>query len=126
MLIFQLQSQPNSTELCVRVLTDIVKFAKNSTELQIYVKIYTYYYVVMKTSQAVAMRIRDLLTAKNMTQYRLCKIMAIHQNTLSTIMSAKNKSVNLNTLILISRGFGITVSEFLNHPIFESDELDID
>ena len=80
----------------------------------------------MKTSQAVAKRIKDLLAKKDMTQYRLCKNIAMHNNTMTNIMTAKNKSVNLNTILLISRGLGITASEFLNDPIFENAELDVD
>jgi len=80
----------------------------------------------MKTSQAVAKRIKDLLAQKDMTQYRLCKNIAMHNNTMTNIMTAKNKSVNLNTILLISRGLGITASEFLNDPIFENAELDVD
>ena len=80
----------------------------------------------MKTSEAVAKRIRALLVKKNMTQYRLCKNLAMHQNTMTNIMTAKNKSVNLNTVLLVSRGLGITASEFFNDPIFESDDLNIE
>ena len=77
----------------------------------------------MKTSQAVAKRVKDLLVQKNMTQYRLCKNIAMHLNTMTNIMTAKHKSVNLNTILQISKGLGITASEFLNDPIFESDDL---
>ena len=80
----------------------------------------------MKTSEAVARRIRKLLDEKQMTQYRLCKNMAIHETTMSTIMSAKNKSVNLNTILLVCRGLGITVIDFFSDPIFDSAELEID
>ena len=80
----------------------------------------------MKTSQAVAKRTKDLLAQKNMTQYRLCKNIAMHNNTMTNIMTAKNKSVNLNTILLICRGLGMTASEFLNDPVFENAELDFD
>ena len=79
----------------------------------------------MKTSEAVAKRIRELLIQKNMTQYRLCKDMAIHLNTMTNIMTAKNKSVNLNTILQICRGLGITASEFMSDPMFNNTELDI-
>jgi len=80
----------------------------------------------MKTSEAVASRIRELLKQKNMTQYGLCKKMAIHLNTLTNIMTAKNKSVNLNTIILVCRGLEVTVEHFFSDPIFESEELVIE
>jgi DNA-binding Xre family transcriptional regulator len=79
----------------------------------------------MKTSEVVAKRIRALLFEKNITQYKLCKNMAIPEITLTRIMTTKNKSVNLNTILLVCRGIGITAGEFFTDPIFESPELDI-
>jgi len=80
----------------------------------------------MRVSEAVAKRTRALLLEKNMTQYRLEKVMAIPHNTMTTIMNAKNNSVNLKTILQISRGLGITASEFLNDPLFENASLEID
>ena len=80
----------------------------------------------MKTSEAVARRIKNLLAEKGMTQYRLCKNIAIHETTMSTILSAKNKSVNLDTIWLVCRGFGITIVDFFNDPIFDDSKIDID
>ena len=80
----------------------------------------------MKISEAVAKRTRDLLIQKNITQYRLCKELAMHPRSMATIMAGENKSVNLKTILLFSRGLGITASEFLNDPLFESLELEVD
>lgn len=52
--------------------------------------------------------------------------MAIPHNTMTTIMTAKNKSVNLKTVMQIARGLGITASEFLDDPRFNDEEVDID
>ena len=78
----------------------------------------------MKISEAVARRTKDLIAQKNITQYRLCKDIDMHLNTMTNIMTAKNKSVNLKTILQISKGLGITPSEFLDDPIFTSVELD--
>ena len=80
----------------------------------------------MKISEAVAKRTRELLIQKGITQYRLEQKMAIPHNTMTTIMNAKNNSVNLKTVMQISRGVGISFSEFFNSPIFENEELEID
>ena len=80
----------------------------------------------MKISEAVAKRTRDLLEKKKMTQYRLCKDLAMHPRTMATIMAGENKAVNLKTVLLFSRGLGITAAEFLNDPIFENADLDIE
>ena len=42
------------------------------------------------------------------------------------IMSAKNRGIELNTVMMIARGFQMTVLEFLDDPIFMSEELEIE
>ncbi len=79
----------------------------------------------MKLSTAVAMRISNILREKKMSQYRLEKNIAMPHNTMKTLMGERNKSVNLRTIMQIVKGLNMTVSEFFNDPIFESDELEI-
>lgn len=80
----------------------------------------------MKLSSAVALRIKELLAERQMTQYRLEKKMAIHHNTMHSIMHAHYQAVNLKTLFLIMMGLEVTPAEFFNDPIFTRDELEID
>ena len=80
----------------------------------------------MNISQAVAVRIKELLKEKNLTQYRLEQISCLSHDTLKSIMKGKAKGVNLKTLIAITDGFGITVSEFLNSKLFLYDNLNMD
>lgn len=80
----------------------------------------------MKISSAVAIRISNLLKEKNMSQYRLEKNIAMPHNTMKSIMRERNDSINLKTLMLIIRGLDMSVSEFFNDPIFESQDLEID
>lgn len=80
----------------------------------------------MNISQAVAVRITELLKVKNITQYRLAKNACISHDTLKSIMKGKAKGVNLKTVIAIADGFGMTVSEFLNSDLFNYDNLDMD
>ena len=79
----------------------------------------------MNIGQAVAKRVNDLLRQKDMTQYRLAKDTLISHNTMSSIINAKNKTANLQSLFLICRAFNITIDEFFNDPVFKKD-LDID
>ena len=72
----------------------------------------------MNISQAVALRIKELLQEKGLTQYRLEHNACLSHDTVKSIMKGKAKGVNLKTLIAISDGFGITVSEFLNSELF--------
>lgn len=80
----------------------------------------------MTVSQAVAKRINQLLTERKMTQYRLEQNSGIQHGTMNGIMSARNKGIELNTVMMIARGFNMTVTEFLNDPIFTADNLEIE
>ena len=80
----------------------------------------------MKLSTAVALRISKILEERNMSQYRLEKIIAMPHNTMKTLMGERNQSVNLKTVMQIIRGLKMTTSEFFNDPIFENEELEID
>ena len=80
----------------------------------------------MNISQAVTIRIKELLKEKNLTQYRLEQNTGLSHDTIKSIMKGKAKGVNLKTLILISEGFGISISEFLNVDLFVYENLDLD
>lgn len=80
----------------------------------------------MTVSQAVAKRINRLLTERKMTQYRLEQNSGIQHGTMNGIMSARNKGIELNTVMMIARGFRMTVTEFLNDPIFTAENLEIE
>ena len=78
----------------------------------------------MKVSQAVATRIREILAEKNMTQYRLEMNSGLSKGTLTSLMYARYKGVNLTTLITIIRTLGITIDEFFKSPLFDEENLD--
>lgn len=79
----------------------------------------------MKLSTAVATRLSDILREKNLSQYRLEKNIAMPHNTMKTLMGERNSGVNLRTVMQIVRGLDMTISEFFDDPIFESDDLEI-
>ncbi len=80
----------------------------------------------MKLSTAVALRVSQILNQRNISQYRLQKDIAMSRNTMRTLMSERNSGVNLRTVMQIIRGLDMTVAEFFDDPIFESQDLDID
>ncbi|MBQ2711193.1 MAG: helix-turn-helix transcriptional regulator [Clostridia bacterium] len=80
----------------------------------------------MTVSQAVAKRISELLREKNMTQYRLEKKSNIQHGSMQCIMNGRNKKTMLNTVIMIARGFDMTVDEFLDDEIFRSEFLEVE
>lgn len=80
----------------------------------------------MTVSEAVARRISNLLKERNMTQYRLEKNSNIQHGTMQCIINGRNKTVTLSIVIMIANGFGMTVDEFLDDPLFKSEELEVE
>lgn len=80
----------------------------------------------MNISQAVAVRIRNLLKEKKLTQYKLEQNACLSHDTVKSIMKGKAKGVNLKTVVAIADGFGLTVSEFLDSELFLYDNLNMD
>ena len=77
----------------------------------------------MTLSNAVSKRIRNILNDKKMTQYRLEQNAGISHSTMNSFLNARYKGCNLTTVVLIVRALGMTISEFFNDPIFESEDL---
>ena len=80
----------------------------------------------MTVSQAVAKRITNLLKEKQITQYRLEKNSHIQHGSMQCIMNGRNKTTTLSTVIMIARGFDMTVDEFLNDELFRSEMLEVE
>ena len=69
-------------------------------------------------NRALALRISELLQSQGITQYRLAIKSGITHSTLKNIMHETVKDNLLSTVILIARGFDMTVCEFLERPLF--------
>lgn len=80
----------------------------------------------MTVCEAVAKRIEDLLKEKQMTLYRLEQESGILHGSMACIIKGRNKTVTLTTLMMLSRGFKISVIEFLDSELFDINNLDID
>lgn len=80
----------------------------------------------MTVNDAIVKRISKLLKQKNMSQYRLEQISGIQHGSMQCIMNGRNKTVTLSTVIMLAKGFDMSLSEFLDDEIFASEELDIE
>ena len=80
----------------------------------------------MTVNDAVATRILQLLTQKNMTQYRLEQQSGIQHGHMQGILNRKSKTVTLSTVMMIANGFGMTVLEFLDDDLFLYKNLDVE
>ena len=80
----------------------------------------------MTVNDAVAKRIFKLLCEKGMTQYRLEQESGIQHGSMQCIMNGRNKTVTLSTVILLARGFNMSLTEFLDDDIFRSEDLEVE
>ena len=80
----------------------------------------------MNVSEAVVMRIKQLLKEKDISLYKLGQLTGLLHETIKSIMKNKAKGVNLKTIIIIADGFKMTPSEFLNSELFIYDNLNLD
>lgn len=87
--------------------------------------IHSYEVAMNSVCRAVALRISELLKQKGITQYRLAMNSGITHSTLKNIMHETIKDSLLSTVILIASGFDMTVSEFLDSPLFLEENLNI-
>ena len=76
-------------------------------------------------NHALALRIEELLNEKNLTRYKLAMESGVPHSTIKNIMHETVKDNLLSTTILIASGFGISVSEFLDSPLFDEANLSI-
>ena len=81
---------------------------------------------VIKINYALALRIRELLKLKNMSQYRLEQNSGVSHSQLGFILKNRNNSVNFKTVIMLAKGFDMTLLEFLDSPYFDCEKLEIE
>ena len=80
----------------------------------------------MTVNDAVARRITKLLQEKDMTQYRLELDSGIQHGSMQCIMNGRNKTVTLSTVIMLARGFDMSLTEFLDDDLFRSEDLEVE
>jgi transcriptional regulator with XRE-family HTH domain len=76
--------------------------------------------------EAIAKRIQSVMKRNGLTQYALCKKIAVSESCLYNICYKRQQDLPMRRLLLICEGLGITIQEFLNDPLFDRENLDID
>ena len=77
----------------------------------------------MKINEAVSIRIRELLSEKKMSQYKLEQISGITHNTMLCIMNGRYESCYLKTILKIIHALELTPSEFFSSNVFDFSNL---
>lgn len=80
----------------------------------------------MTLNQAFAIRVREVLKEKKMTQYRLEQETGIYHSTMTSILGNKTKASNFKNIALIIRELGLSMTDFFDSPVFDFDNLDIE
>ena len=80
----------------------------------------------MTVNDAVANRVSKLLLEKGMTQYRLEQESGIQHGSMQCIMNGRNKTVTLSTVLLLAKGFDMSLTEFLADEIFLPEHLELE
>lgn len=78
----------------------------------------------MQLNQAVSMRLSELLTEQEMTQYQLSSRSGVPKSTISNIIHCSYDSVKLRIIHELCQGFSISISDFFQSPLFEETNLD--
>lgn len=80
----------------------------------------------MTLNQAFAIRVRELLKQKKMTQYRLEQLTGLYHSTMTSILNNRTKASNFKSMVLIIRELDIPIKDFFDSPVFEIENLEID
>ena len=80
----------------------------------------------LTVNDAVAARVAELLKKKSMSQYRLEQESGIQHGSMQCIMNGRNKTVTLSTVVLLAKGFGMPLTDFLDDEIFNPENLEIE
>ena len=80
----------------------------------------------MTINQAVAIRVRELLKEKKMSQYKLEQETGLYHSTMNAILSNRVKASNFKSIALIVRALDMSLTEFFNHPVFSFNNLEIE
>lgn len=76
----------------------------------------------MELSEAIVLRIKQLLKEKNMKTYDLSIKSGVPRSTISLFLSRETKTIRLENLLYICEGFGIELKDFFDDKVFTNIE----
>ena len=80
----------------------------------------------MKLNKAFALRVRELLKEKKMTQYKLAQEKGLYHSTMSDILKCKYQTPNFRNMALIIKALGMSMTKFFDSPLFDFEKLEIE
>lgn len=73
----------------------------------------------MKLTEAISIRVGNLLLERQLSQYSLFKNGGVPRSTVCDVINNKKKRVSTETVYQICSTLGMTLGEFFSDPIFE-------
>ncbi len=80
----------------------------------------------MTVNKALALRLTSLLFKHKMSKYRLEKISGMSHSAMIHIFNEDYTDIKMSTVIRFARAFNMSVAAFLDDPLFENLDLEID
>ena len=78
----------------------------------------------MLLNEAVSKRIVELLKERDMTNYQLYIKSGVPKSTIGNLVNCTYDSVKLRVIHEVCQGFGISIAEFFDSPLFAEDNLE--
>lgn len=78
----------------------------------------------MDLSQAVRIRINNLINERNLNVSKLSTLAGISRSTLSKFLAGKRKIIRLDMIEYICEGLNMKLKDFFNDPIFDNIEME--
>lgn len=76
----------------------------------------------MELSEAIVIRIKQLMKKKNMKIYDLSILSGVQRSTISLFLNRYTKTIRLENLLYICEALDIELKEFFNDEVFENVE----
>ena len=76
----------------------------------------------MELSDAIVIRIKQLMKEKNMKIYDLNILSGIPRNTLSLFLNRSTKTIRLENLLYICEAFSLELKDFFDDKVFKNVE----
>ena len=80
----------------------------------------------MKLNKAFALRVREILKQKKMTQYKLAQETGLYHSTMTDILNCKYQTPNFRNIALIIKALDMTMAEFFDSELFDYENLEIE
>lgn len=74
----------------------------------------------MKISEAIATRLNDICSQRDLTVNKLASLGCMTQSTLEYVISGKSKNPKMLTIVRICDGLGISLKEFYDDEVFNN------